>query len=401
MIYSIPVNNLSKLEKIIKRYNNKGANITFNVGKDLIEKGTLHYEDARTHTSTSYPIDVKCKEVFVDGKYKVNGWQFLGTIEFTSNGNIIRLADSSFENKVPTKYLHTAKICEHCGKVRNRKDTYLIYNEDTNEFKQVGSTCLLEFTQGLDADVCASMMSCLDKFVELSDKNISADEFFFNDSYSGYGVNSEKIKKYAIALVKKYGYRRMQNNSGSAVDLSNFYFQTGLPKELWQQLYGDLELASDEEVKAIDDFAQQHVEEDNFGYMRNASLAWLNDTWESRDFGLVTSFVNTYLKNVAKEEQRQKDLANKSNEYVGNVGDRITFKVSFARVLYVKDNSLYSYYAAASYTMEIVDTEGHTYVWSASTNNINAGDTITATVKAHKEYKDVKQTVITRGKVTH
>ena len=49
--------------------------------------------------------------------------------------------------------------------------------------------------------------------------------------------------------------------------------------------------------------------------------------------------------------------------------------------------------------MEIIDTEGHTYKWSASTNIIGEGYTIVATVKSHYDYKGIKQTVITRGKV--
>ena len=193
MKYSIPVDKFEKLEKIIHKYQKKGAKITFQIGEKVIEEGTLFIEDKINHVTRNVKISVDCIEVFVEGSYKINDWSFVGTVEFTENGNIIRLADSSFEGKVPVKYLHTEKICEHCGKIRNRKDTYLICS-DEGEWKQVGSSCLLDYTHGLDADECASIMSCLDKIQELSDFDYSFDSFRGNGfSSTGLGVGNTEI----------------------------------------------------------------------------------------------------------------------------------------------------------------------------------------------------------------
>ena len=63
MLYSIPVNKLDKLEKIIRRYQRKGADITFTVGKDIVEDGMLYFNDPSTHTQGHTPIKVNCKEV--------------------------------------------------------------------------------------------------------------------------------------------------------------------------------------------------------------------------------------------------------------------------------------------------------------------------------------------------
>ena len=396
MKYSIPTNKLEKLEKIIKKYQKKGADITFAIGNKVTEKGTLFINDAIHHVSHSVSIDVECYEVEVEGSYVISGWQFVGTIEFTENGNIIRLANSAYEGLVPAKYLHTSKICEHCGTIRNRKDTYLIMS-DEGEFKQVGSSCLLEYTRGLDANTCASIMSCLDQVREISNKDCDFETFRGNGfSSTGFGVgNTEALKALAIGLVKKQGYTKMQDGIGTASDLSNLFFHN-LPSDIEEQLFGDVTPASEEEVKAIDEYAKDYFESNN-EYMRNASLAWSRKSIEFRDFGLIASFAHTYLKDMQK---RQEMSTTRVNEHVGNIGDRITFKVAFARVLFVKDNSMYSYYASASKVWEIVDTEGHTFKWSASfSTEIKPNDTITATIKDHTEYKSVKQTVITRGKV--
>ena len=403
MKYSIPNSKLEKLSKIIKKYQKKGANIVFNLGDKVIEKGNLIVLDHVHHCQYEEQIAVECTEVFVEGSYIINGWHFVGTIEFTDNGNIIRLADSSFEGKVPERYLHTPKICEHCGTIRNRKDTYLIYNDSTNEFKQVGSTCLLDYTQGLDANKCADIMSCLNKILEVSNKDFTEADFCGNGYEStGCGMSRSKVLPIAYAYVKQYGYQRMENGNGTAHDVLIMLWN-GMHDEEMTRRYESLVMPSEEELKAIDEVAKfnvdnmQHIDSQ---YMINASLAWLKSSIEYRDFGLISSFVNTCLKQFAKDEQRKKDVESRNNSFVGNVGDRITFKVASARVLYTKDNSYYSYYAGCSFVMEIIDTEGHTYKWSSSTNNIVEGDTITATIKAHSEYKGIKQTVITRGKIS-
>jgi len=398
MKYSIPTTKLEKLEKIIKKYQKKGAHITFQIGEKITEKGTLFINDAIHHTSYTEQIDVECYEVFVEGTYAINGWQFVGTVEFTENGNIIRLADSSFEGKVPVKYLHTQKICEHCGTIRNRKDTYLICSTE-GEWKQVGSSCLLDYTKGLDADECASIMSCLDQVMTLTNRDYDFDEFRGNGfSSTGLGLgNTDLVKKTAIGLVKRHGYTRTEGGNGTAVDLTCMLFHN-LPDDVYDDLYGDVVLATDEEVKNIDEYAKEYFESDN-QYMRNASLAWSRKSIEFRDFGLIASFVNTYLKDMQKKHEMS---TTRVNEYVGNIGDRITFKVASARVLYVKDNSYYSYYAESTKVWEIIDTEGHTFKWSASySTEIKSNDTITATIKAHSEYKklNLKQTIITRGKI--
>ena len=393
MKFSIPTNKINNLKKIINKYQKKGANITFIIGDKTIEQGKLIINDPTTHTSKSFPIKVECYEVEVEGSYKINGWSFVGTIDFTPNGNIIRLADSSFDGKVPEKYKHTGKVCEHCGKIRNRKDTYLIYNEENDEFKQVGSTCLLEYTQGLDAEVCAGIMSCLEQIKTLNDYDCTLDEFIGNGFDSvGMGVDSKKLKALAIGLVKAHGYtRNFDSHKGTAYDLSNLYFHN-LPKDVEEQLFSDVILATDEEVKEIDNFASENKESNN-NYMRNASLAWLKNYIEGRDFGLICSFVNTYLKNKQEKEEK----ASSSNEYVGSIGERITFTINNFRVLYTKRP--YVYNGEYTYVYEIKDELGHTFIWSTTSIDLKVGSKITATVKEHKEYNGLKQTVITRGKI--
>ena len=401
MKYLIPLNKIDTLKKIINKYQRKGAYITFVLGEEVVCKGTLHIRDDKTRTETEMPINVKCIEVEVEGTYIINGWQFVGTIQFTELGNVIRLADSSFENRIPEKYYHTPMICEHCGKIRNRKDTYLIYNIDNNEFKQVGSSCLLDYTKGLDANECAAIMACLDFFSKLSDCN-----FDFKEMQNNNYTIDKVIKNYAITLVNKYGYTKTL----TAKELSDFYSKTG---EDWEERFGSLVLAKDEEVAKIDEFAKQYIDSYSNEYMRNASITWLKKEIEYRDLGLLCSFVFTYNKEMKTRKEKMESI---NNEWVGNIGDRITINIQSFRLLFKSETRVaYNTYADI-YTYEIIDNENHTFIWKSSkeieymyifneTRGVDIYTEITpteivATVKSHSTYKNIKQTIITRGKVT-
>ena len=421
MMYSIPLNKLEKLQKIIARYQKKGANLIFNVGEEVIENGTLTTYNNAKHELVTFPIKVTCKRVEVDGVYVINGWQFVGTVEFTENGNIIRLADSSFEGKIPVKYLHTPKICEHCGKIRNRKDTYLIYNVDSGEFKQVGSTCLLDYTKGLDANECASIMACLDKVAELNDFDCDDESFFGNgfDSTS-FGFDRKDVLPLVYAYVSKYGYERMFEGKGTAQDvricvLGDWNYLGEEMAKFYSDRYNSLVMPSEDDMKAIDDYAKEHLEDVN-NYMRNASLSWLKGIIEYRDFGLISSFVATYQKEMNKNRLQALQNVNGANTHVANVGDRITIKVASLRCLWSNTIEIAWHTYVSTFLYEIKDEEGHTFIWKSSNNLeikhqqeyeymdnefIHVKPTeIVATVKEHSEYKGTKQTVLTRGKVT-
>ena len=247
---------------------------------------------------------------------------------------------------------------------------------------------------GLDADVCASIMSCLD-YMEKEDYCYDEDSFFSSKGDSYIGLNMNELKKYAIALVKAHGYRSNYDGMGTAHDLSMLYFgqYENISDDTMRKYYEDIKVVDcNDVIKAIDDYARSIS--DVGGYMYNAKTTWLSSYCEYRDFSLICSFVNTYLKKVQKEAELSLKMA--SSNYVGNVGDRITIKVASVRVLYTK--GCYSYRGPVVEVLEIKDAQGNIYIWSTSTS-VKECDNIVATIKSHSEYRGIRQTIITRGKV--
>lgn len=391
--YIIPKQNMDTLIKKVNRIKNKGANITLNIlGDTFMEHKLLNGKK----------VAMKAFEVEVDGKYLVDGWRFVGTIEHSEVGNIIRAIDNELEPLIPSKYRTIGQECEHCHHIRDRKDTYLVYNEETKEFKQVGKTCLQGYTGGLDANVCAQMA----QFVHtVEDAKTSSDEFDeiyqnFLRSYARgstwYGLPTEEVKRISYAQVKKNGY-----------------IPQVTPKVIGEYLFGinmnpkakeeEIEPATDAEINEMDEWVKTINAE--YGYMANAKVAWTKTYAEYRDVALIASLVSVFFKARGEEVKRAAEIKAKTNEYVGNIGDRITItSIKSVRVLYVKDGKKYSYYAPDVVVYEIIDNDGHTYIWSSSGNFLEDDadniQSIVATVKDHKDYNGIKQTVITRGKIT-
>lgn len=381
--YLIPTSEIENLTKKINSIKNKGADIVFEVGNEVV----------REYTPAHGPkMGIKCLEVEIEGEYKINDWTFVGTIEHGSSGNIIRSFDTSLERKIPSKYRTIGQECEHCHKIRDRKDTYLVYNDKTNEFKQVGKTCLMNYTNGLNAEFCARLVDVFAYIFKLehpeeekfNDELMSA---FIRGQNANRYIETESIKPIIFGYVKKNGYIPKKTISE-------------LIKIIFGAVANSTKEASTEEISKMNEWAK-NIDESKGGYMWNAKVAWTKEYSEYRDIALLASFVNVYLKDIADRAIR---ASANNNEYVGNVGDKITITdIKNIKSLYVKDNSIYSYYAESSTVWQIIDNDGHTYIWTTSSNLIDdtrVAKEIVATVKEHKEYKGTKQTVITRGKVT-
>lgn len=377
MIYSIPDFKLKKLEKQINHIRNKGADITFNI----LEPIKIEAENRDKVFTSGHKVEV-------NGSYKINGWEFVATIEHTPNGNIIRCINDSLESKIPEKYKTTGPECEHCHKIRGRKDTYLVYNSQNDEWKQVGKTCLQDYTGGLDSETCAQIASVF----RICDEAEKWDDDGLFSWDSDKTIPSIIFKQYALPIVKKKGYKK-----DVTVDLIlDAIYKRGI--------YGpyadardreEAEMATEEELEPINEYANS-VQDDQYGYFRNAKLAWLSDYVEYRDLPLIASFIGTYFKHQNELAQQKKNQ--ETTKYVGNVGDKIEITISSCRVLYTKDNRMYSYYAEPSYVHEIIDTEGNVYICDCSKRLTDALK-IRATIKGYTEYRGTKQTVLTRAKI--
>lgn len=367
MKYLVPVYNISKLEKKVNRIKSKGVDVVFSVEED----NPQYLEDNKGYYH-------KCYYVEVEGHYQIDGWQFIATLEHTEVGNIIRAINNDLQ--IPNRFKHCNAVCEHCNTSRKRKDTYIVYNEQTKEFKQVGRTCLQDYT-GLDADDAAQLARIL-RDVEENTFNSDEDYSLYNGYIRTYSSDVIKAIAYEEVLAKGYKKNETVNN---VVDK---YCASRSDKEYLDK-YG-------KEIAKLNEWISKQDTMNN-NYLHNAYVAWQLEYVDAKHLPLISSLISTYLKDL--EEQKLIELRRKETSYVGKVGDRIEIEVDNVRVLYVKRGFTFSYYAEDTFVYKIVDTQGNIYVWSTATN-LSSAKRIKATIVEHKEYKGEKQTVISRGKIT-
>lgn len=410
--FRIHESNIDRLEKKMNRIRTKcnkyGCGFHYaKVGEEFVEKTN---DDGKVESIQRYII------VEAEGTAVINGWQFAATIDHTENGNMIR---KLIEVELPERFRTCAPNCEHCNSKRHRKDTYIVYNEETKEFKQVGSSCLCDFTGGYSAELAAA-------YIEMFDELIKGDAPLTGATIENYYEVSE-ILRYAYLSVKYLGYVSTSSYDRSTKeDAFDAYLYDNNRGRLMNR---DIEIVEDfrskynpnynsEEVTSYVEGLLKYIEEvdDNSDFMHNLKVLVANKYAKAKELGYVVAMVPTYnkhLKLVEATKIRNEKLAKEQegSQFVGEVGSRITVNnIDNIEVVTSWTNS-YGYYATSeTIRYKITDTNGNIYMWDSSTGifldqhpdgTIRKVTGIVGTIKKHDEFRGVKQTWLTRCKVQY
>lgn len=397
--YKILEANMDRLTKKLDTIRNKckkyGCDFYFNVVDTCYQDVQL--EDGSTITA-KYDI------VEAEGTAVINNWKFVGAIEHHAESNIIR---NSTDLVIPTRYYNAPCVCEHCNTIRTRRDTYLVYNEETKEFKQVGHTCLQDFTSGMSAEMVA-------QYIALFDVLIQGDAPVPGCHVESY-YELKDVLCYALELCKHFGYikydpedeRRNPTTKEMTVDCLdrfergrknkfNEYLEDVLPPNF--SAYSDENKQKAEEI--INYF--KNADDSNSDYFHNLKVIASEECTSERNIGYSVSMVPTYRREVEKIEaaaKREKahNAEAEASQFVGNVGDKISINVASATCVYSSE-SMYG----MQYLYKFVGTDNNVYMWSTSNwiEDTDRVESVKGSVKNHEEFRGVKQTILTRCKVT-
>jgi len=380
MIYLIPEANYERLCKKLTRIANKCSkyNCEFHfeeLGTEFVEQ----YEDGKLlGAEKNYKIDVS-------GKAVINDWVFVATLQHMPKGNIVRVFDSQ---EVPSWAYTAEPKCDHCKTKHNRKDTYLIRNTKTGEFKQVGKSCLKDFTNGLSAEDVAQLESYMDS-VQESCVSTGIGYKYYTD------VNCYLMN--VVETVKHFGYVSKANAqmTGSATCYRAYAFMRQdrfVADEMKKTNYN----ADTQENQAVVVAALEWLnkQEDEFGYMHNLKLACSQMYCETRDLGIIASLIPTYNRAQEKELERERtQKASSNSEWVGYVGERIIMTGN-CKCVTSWENQF-----GVTYMYKFVTEEGNVFTWKTG-KSLNEGTlTLKGTIKAHNEFRGAKETELTRCKV--
>ena len=388
MTYLIHESNIERLEKQLKAIQNKcnklGTEFGYRKG-DEVWKETIDPDTLRTYMA-------RFIEVEAWGNAHINGWEFVAVIEHMDGHgqNIVR--QFNFNYTVPERYYTVVPTCEHCNTKRTRKQTYLLVNE-SSEWKQVGGSCLKEFTGGLDAEQLAAYISCFDKMIE-------GEKFDHSYSVQPRYFETEFMLKCTVELVRAFGYAGTNDTDATCNKAYELYeYLQGYPTNDKAKAWLDAMIEKHHMAPAAVD-VQPIINwvlnsEDTSSYMMNLKAVVRSEYVKGKHLGILCSAVPSYnreMERIAREEARKAQMAAEAagSSYVGTKGEKITVKVVSCKCMTSWDTQY-----GTTFMYKFVDTQNRVLIWMTS-NYIDCDHVVelTGKVKGHEEYQGVKQTIV-------
>lgn len=376
-----------KLNRVAKKCVKHGNDFTFEVkGEEIREQYNKELDMVEYH---------KFILVEVNGTAKIDNWECVAVLEIHDVGNIIRRINTEIE--IPERFKNTDNICEHCNSRRQRNNLYVIHNTETDEWKQVGGSCLKLYTGGLNMEYVAAYM---DGITEL-------EEF---DGIVGHGkayYHVNEIISYAVEMIAKTGYFNAQAMLPTKY-LVSILMHNGLCRavESINKEFKDARLdvrvcEHDFHKENTKDVVEQIIEyyknvDDNSEFVHNIKVMLNEEYVLAKNFGFLCYLPEGYARHIKNEIEKAKKI---ETNYFGEVGKRYKDKVISDVTLITSWETQWGY----TYVYKITLENGSVLTWKTSNSlyldRNEEFDKISFTVKEHKEYKGEKQTEVTRCKV--
>ena len=325
-----------------------------------------------------YEIEITMDEVVRIGDYELVGVNQLNVDNeyiFTS------LTDVVVPKEIQEKY-----ICEHCNTNRKRKMYYILQNQKDKSFTVCGSTCTKDYI-GIDLNTFQSKITrVMDELSEFSSRKINIQT-----------IRVEDVLTNLIAVYKMDEDLKMERYSAYKDWLKHFMFDLTISNSCSQEVE-DVEIYIKKHEKELHEEVQMllneldKMQDDDNEYIFNLKKILIGKEYMNKKF--VNYILYVYMLVYSRIERRRirEMKANKnSNEYIGTVGDKIEIEVTVEKVL-----KFDGYYGTTCMNI-LQDTKGNTLVWSTG-KALEEGKEykLKGTIKEHKEYRERKQTVLTR-----
>lgn len=378
--YKILSSNLLKLENAFKALQKKAKKLGLTPPSFEVVKYIPEYWDKLNTPPNYYPARY---EITVTGEFpKIDGWNFLAAIDHLENGNIIR----SFK-EVDLSYSSSAPNCDHCQKNRYRKHTFLVVNQDTQEIKQIGKSCVKDYLGGRSPEQLAYLATFLKTMFDLeSDEDVSIHpsvDFSLVDFLSA-----------AVQVVEEDGRYISRKNSE--------YMEPTTSDKTIVLLNSDVKVEEKSLVKALEilDFLQNYNPKNS--YESNLVILSKEFVAKRKNYGLIASMVPFFQRN--QEEQKTKEVKEEVvSNYVFEEKQRVEMNLTLDKVM------LFDNMFGTVFFHIFSDKNGNKIVWKTNTGRLTkiVGGIFTAvedgeavkckaTVKKHSEYKGIKQTEVSR-----
>lgn len=346
--------------------------------------------------------------VTVEGIAKINDYEIVGLVEPHESGNVVKLMN--YKATMPERFRTTPCVCEHCNRKRSRTALIVVRNTETNEYKQVGKSCLKLYTEGLDA---AAVASWYDELKELEEYNGRC-----GGCHKSY-ISIKEILRYAIPIINKIGYFNSRENlptkSLVATMLRKFDFRWEplTMSDKIREMNNDLVRNNFSVTFNKDDFADEHESEikEIINYYKSLTIdsdfvnnikIFLNEEYvEWKNFGYICYLPEGYRKAKEKErENEEKKRINSSATHYGVEKERYR-GIEYTGIYFI---TCYQTQFGETYVYKIALADGNVITWKSQKYMYDEKGNMMFpehgkcdfTVKEHSEFRGKPQTIVTR-----
>lgn len=373
MTYFIPECNLSALELKLAQLAKKSAKL----GQELTFRRTGRVED-RPYLQDEDSLDtfLRYVELEVQGTLaKIQGWEFIACIQHTDAGNLIKAAHT----EVPSRYRDAKPACDHCRTNRLRLDTFLLRNE-AGEVKQVGRSCLADFTGHANPHQLAEAALLVFVVDELCHSSESADFHNFNHNRERYSLDAFLVRAAHSIRAGAFVSRAVAREHGgeATADTAWAALTSRDGQAAWREVGAEERQAAVQLAEAARNWVSTEVANkvEMSDYEHNLVVVNQGESVSSREAGLAASIVSAYQRAQARKAEQAR-VAN--SQHLGVVGARLRkLPVEVTRVVDFGENEW-----GHSYLYIFADDIGNVLSWKTGGQCLTQGDKVllTATVK--------------------
>ena len=308
-----------------------------------------------------------------------SGWTFAAALEQTEEGNIVRSV-----MPVPERFRGDYCECEHCGIKRYRKNVFVVHNEEAGQFLGVGSSCIRDFL-GHDISVSglSEMFSLEENLYEYEESSATG------SSEKLYSIDS--VLKFAHVIVNKYGYRKSGEEICTKSMIADMFNKTtNSDVNRWKsEIWTAANEIGEEFIPDFKEFVAGMNSQTDYGY--NIQTLLKNTAVSGKSFGYLGSAVAVFLRTTAEKQEKKESV------HISAVGNKVSVKVTLI------NKKVFDGQWGAKTFLVMEDESGNNILWKATgwfTTEIGDKFTVTGKVKSLNEYNGIKQTELTRCKIS-
>ncbi len=401
--------NIDKLASAVEKLNKRAAKlgvpaIQLHIGERETcftcpgRPGPTVSTDPKAWGDEAKPVGHERAEVSLHGDPpKLDGWTFAAVVDHLSNGCITRYPCATEPMIDLTPYHGVEATCDHCTTSRKRHETFIVVHDTGNE-KRVGRNCLADF---LGHSNPASLIGHLNLWGRAFALVEGAEEAGF-----GQGATMLDLPVFLGHIARQIreqgwlsrGAAYEQNRSDATADVAQSCYWHSDPTGEFTPTAEDLARGA----KALEwarELTDADVEDND--YLYNLHAVCTDDYIRPKRGGLAGSVIVAAERVFEKRLQKAAD-AQKSNEHVGSVKERLTLDLTL-----VGTREIDGFYGVST-LHKFEDATGNLFIWFATNPEIipenglkraiKVGETHTlaGTVKGHDDFKGRNQTKLTR-----